>query len=104
MDKERYQSGIPKLLGIKIVGKIEIKHPEEQIEIRSKVGYQFDKYWKDKLYTRVEMQKWAVEFFQLKIEAKDFLIDKLSVEQVKVLGLKLKFGFDIKIKKNGKSK
>lgn len=79
------------------------KHPEEEIELRAKVGYQFDKFWKDKLFTRVEMQTWAIEFFKLNIEIKDFSINKLTVTQVEVLGLKLKFGFDIKIKKNGRN-
>ena len=78
------------------------KHPEEEIELRAKVGYQFDKYWKDELFSRLEMQTWAVEFFDLRIEVKDFSINKLTIAEVEVLGLKLKFGFDIKIKKNGK--
>ncbi len=78
------------------------KYSPEELEIRSKVGYQFDKYWKEKLFTRLEMQTWAVSFFKLSIEPKDFSINKLTVDQVETLGLKLKFGFDIVIKKNGK--
>lgn len=71
------------------------KYPSEELELRAKVGYQFDKVWKDGLKTRTEMQSWAIKLLKLKITPEDFSINKLDFDQVKVLGLKMKFEFKI---------
>lgn len=67
----------------------------EEIELRAKVGYQFDKVWKDNLKTREYMQEWAIKLLKLNIPVQDFSLNKLDFKQVQLLGLKLKFEFNI---------
>ena len=106
--KEFFQPKKPRLKGVKVIGKIEVnpvkkvkpeksstKYSGDEIELRAKIGYQFDKVWKEEYKTRTYMQEWAIKLLKLKIPVKDFSLNKLTVEQVQLLGLKLKFEFNI---------
>ena len=68
---------------------------QEELQLRAKVGYQFDKVWKEKMKSRDFMQQWAVTLLKLDMPVQDFSLNKLTYEQVQVLGLKLKFEFNI---------
>ncbi len=105
--KEFFHPERPVLPGTKVVGKIDLepkkkkeKEPvelsPEELQMRAKVGYQFDKIWKEKFKSRLEMQKWAIKLLGLKLPPEDFSINKLTVDQVQLLGLKLKFEFNLK--------
>jgi hypothetical protein len=73
------------------------KKPEpSNEEMKAKVGYQFDKIWKNKLKTRTEMNAWAINVLGLKdVPVDRFEISKLSDYNVSKLGLKLKFEFNV---------
>lgn len=71
--------------------------PKEQKEtlhqLRCKVGFRFDKVWKNKKKTREEMNVWATKVLKLKEGV--FNVQNLNEAQLEVLSLKLKFELDI---------
>lgn len=63
-------------------------------QLRCKVGFRFDKVWKNKKKTREEMNAWAIKTLKLKTGSY-FNVQDLNEAQLEILSLKLKFELDI---------
>ena len=62
------------------------------LEIRAKVGFTFDKLWKEDKISRETLKVWAISKLKLKnITPSEFQINKLSESNIQKLSLLLKF-------------